>query len=76
MGKSINKKESTTQSRVAMKNCGSVVNPLYMTYSGEVRKIVIPSHVQCGIERIALELECLPEDVAAAWLEQMWELHG
>jgi hypothetical protein len=76
MAQATAKKQSTTQPQVVMKTQGSVVNPLYLTCSGQTRKVMIPSRVQCELERIALELQCLPEEVAVAWLEQMLELHN
>jgi hypothetical protein len=75
MAVKLKKQDATTQPHVAMKDCGSVVTPLSMTYIGSTRKVMIPSQVQMKIERIAFELKCLPEEVAVAWLEQMLELH-
>ena len=70
------KADSKTQDQVVHKTHGSAVNPLYMTYSGSLRKVPIS---QCAHEKIcaiALELGHLPEEVASAWIEGMLELHN
>lgn len=51
------------------------MKPLSMTYSGSLRKVHISKSVHERLCAIALELGHLPEEVAAAWLEGMLELH-
>ena len=50
--------------------------PLYMTYTEALREVHVSSQVAAAIRQIAKKINHLPEEVAAAWLEHMCELHG
>jgi hypothetical protein len=51
------------------------MNPLYMTYSGSIREVHVSKSTHDKLCAIAVELNVLPSEVAASWLEHVTELH-